>query len=289
MNSKKEKMNISKKNPQDAKKIFRKCGTCSQTFAHLLNREFGHPKEVEEHAIDPLAGGIMNLGHQCGMLWGSALAVGAESFRKNNDLDQAIAVAVTATQHIIESFLNRTNTVNCREITGYDLSSVLGLVKFGLKTMLKGIDNSPCFNLAEQWAPEAIQSASEGLSEQIDLSQQPVSCASEVAKKMGASDEEMVMVSGFAGGLGLSGNACGALSAAIWMKTLDWCRKNPGKTPPLFNNPNAKKLLKAFYEATDAEILCNKISGQRFKTIDDHTAFMKKGGCENLINVLAQS
>ena len=28
----------------------------------------------------------------------------------------------------------------------------------------------------------------------------------EVAKKMGASDEQMIMVAGFAGGLGLSGN-----------------------------------------------------------------------------------
>ncbi len=283
-------MNTTKTNHQDAKKVFRQCGTCSHTFAHLLNREFGHPKEVEERAIDPLAGGIMNLGHQCGMLWGSALAVGAESFRKHSDPDQAIAAAVTATQHVIDSFLNRTNTVNCREITGYDLSSVFGLVKYGLKTMLVGNNNSPCFNLAEQWAPEAIQSAKEGLSEeQIDLTQQPVSCASEVAKRMGASDEEMVMVSGFAGGLGLSGNACGALSAAIWMYTLSWCKENPGKTPPFFNNPIAKKIIKAFNEATDSEIICNKITGQRFKTINDHSEFIISGGCEKLINVLAQS
>ena len=47
---------------------------------------------------------------------------------------------------------------------------------------------------------------------QAALLQEPISCASEVAAKMGASDEEMVMVAGFAGGLGLSGNACGALA-----------------------------------------------------------------------------
>ena len=125
--------------------------------------------------------------------------------------------------------------------------------------------------------------------EKIDLTQQPVSCASEVAKKMGASDEEQVMVAGFAGGLGLSGNACGALSAAIWINTLSWCRKNPGKTPPFFNNPNAKRVLKAFYEVTDSEILCTKISGQHFKTVNDHSEFIKNGGCEKLIDALAQS
>lgn len=279
-----------RKKPQDAKKVFRKCGTCSQTFGNLLNHEFDHPKEVEERALDPLAGGIMNQGHQCGMLWGATLAVGAESFRRHDDTEKAIAVAITATQHILESFINRTNTVNCREIIGIDLSSAFGLMKFMLKITLKGMDNSHCFNLAEQWAPEAIQSATEGLAqEQIDLTQEPVSCASEVVKKMGASIEEMVMVAGFAGGLGLSGNACGALSATIWMKTLDWCRKNPGKTPPFFNNPDTKKLLKSFYEVTDSEILCNKISGQRFKTINDHTKFIKNRGCEKLIEFLAQS
>lgn len=283
-------METSKKTSQDAKKVFRQCGTCSQTFAHLLNREFDHPKETEERAIDPLAGGIMNLGHQCGMLWGSALAVGAEAFRRHEDPEQAIAVAVTATQQIIDSFLDETSTVNCREITGFNLNSYFGLAGFMLKTMLKGMDNSLCFNLAEKWAPEAIQTARESLSkEQIDLTRQPVSCASEVAKKMGASDEERVMVAGFAGGLGLSGNACGALSAAIWMKTLDWCKENPGKTPPYLNNPKAKKLLKAFYEVTDSEILCDKISGQRFKTVDDHSEFIKNGGCEELIKVLTES
>ncbi len=275
---------------QDTKEVFKKCGTCSQTFCHLLNREFGHPKEAAERALDPLAGGIMNQGHQCGMLWGAALAVGAESFRRNDDSTQAVAVAVTATQHLIESFLKRTNTVSCRAITGCDLNSFFGMAKFMLNITLKGMENSTCFNLAEQWAPEAIQSAIQGLSqEQTNLTQQPLSCASQVAKKMGASDEEMVMVAGFAGGLGLSGNACGALSAAIWMKTLAWCRANPGKNPPYFNNPNAKKILKAFNEETDAEILCSKISQQQFKTIDDHSEFIGNGGCEKLINVLAQT
>ena len=158
-------METSKKTRLDTKKVFRQCGTCSQTFAHLLNREFGHPKETEERAIDPLAGGIMNLGHQCGMLWGSALAVGADAYRRHDDPKQAIAAAITATQHIVDSFLSETSTVNCRKITGFNLNSFLGMAGFMVKTMIKGMDNSLCFNLAEKWAPEAIQAATKGLSE----------------------------------------------------------------------------------------------------------------------------
>jgi hypothetical protein len=274
--------------PQDTKEVFKKCGACSHTFFYILNREFGHLKEAEERASDPLAGGLM-LGQQCGMLWGSALAVGAESFRRNNDRGQAIAMAITATQNIEESFYKRAKSVNCRDITGCDISNKLGMAKYFVKIILKGgLKNSPCFNLAEEWAPEAIQSATAGLSQQqTDLAQQPVSCASEVAGKMGAGDEEMVTVAGLAGGIGLGGNGCGALGAAIWLNTLNWIKKHPGETPPSYNKSNTSKILKAFYSVTDSKILCNEISGQRFKTINDHTQFIKNGGCGKLINVLA--
>ena len=52
----------------DTKKLFRKLGSCSRTYFYILNREFGHTKEIEERAADPLAGGLMQTGHQCGML-----------------------------------------------------------------------------------------------------------------------------------------------------------------------------------------------------------------------------
>lgn len=155
--------------------------------------------------------------------------------------------------------------------------------------MAKGVNDSQCFNLAEDWAPEAIQAGTEGLAEKpIQLNHKPVSCASEVVRRMGGTDEELVMVAGFAGGLGLSGEACGALSAAIWMKTLKWCRANPGKTPPMFNNPIAKVTLKAFRAVTDSEMLCHKITGKHFETIDDHSEYINCGGCDKLMNVLVQ-
>lgn len=44
-----------------------------------------------------------------------------------------------------------------------------------------------------------------------------------------------------------------------------------------------------FYEATDYEMECNKICGRHFKTIDEHTEFIKNGGCDKLIEVLARS
>ncbi|MCD4814633.1 C-GCAxxG-C-C family protein [bacterium] len=279
------KMNNSKKTKRDTKKIFLKKGPCSSAFFYILNREFGYPMETEVRAAESLCGGIMQQGYQCGMLWGSALAVGAESFRRHDDRDQAIGIAVTATEHLLESFLKRAKSADCRDITSCNFSKklIFNIIKYFL--FGKAVT---CIKLADNWAPEAIQSATEGLScEQIDLPRLPISCASEVAKKMGASDEKVVTVAGFAGGIGLSGNACGALSAAIWMNTLNWCRKQTEKS--FYTNPNAKNILKAFYEVTDSEILCHKICGQHFKTIEDHTKFIKNGGCDKLINVLARA
>jgi len=281
-------MEPSKTSKNDAKKVFKELGTCSRTFFHLLNREFENTKETEERAADPLAGGIMQKGQQCGMLWGAALAVGAESYRRCNDRDQAIGLAIKATQHLTESFSKRTDTVNCRDITHCNLDSFFGMTKFMIKTTLKGMKNSTCFNLAEKWAPEAIESAKEGLTlQETKLPKKSISCASEVARKMGASDQEMVAVAGFSGGLGLSGNACGALSAAIWKNSLVWSRAHPGKSA--WSNPNAKNTLKEFNEETDSEMLCFKICGQRFETIEDHSAFIKNGGCSKLMNILSAS
>ncbi|NNC70734.1 MAG: C_GCAxxG_C_C family protein [Flavobacteriaceae bacterium] len=271
----------------DAKKVFRDCGTCSRTFAHLLNREFGHVKEDEERALNPLAGGIMNLGHQCGMLWGASLAIGAEAYRQHENLDDAIAVAVSATEQIVKSFEKRTNTIHCKEIIGYDLTSIIGMTKFMLKVTLQGMNNSHCFNLAEEWAPEAVEAAKNGLAKKnLGLNQKIICCASEVVRELGGSDEETIMAAGYSGGLGLSGHACGALSAAIWKNMLDWCIMHPTKNPPYYNNKTAKKLLKNFQKVTNGEMQCSKICNQKFKTIKVHSDYIKNGGCRKIVEVL---
>ena len=268
---------------RDTKRVFFKLGTCSRTFFYLLNREYGFPRENEERAADPLAGGILQQGYQCGMLWGASLAVGAESFRRCGDRDRGAALAIKATQHIMESFMKRAKSADCSDITNCDFSSKLSMTKYFFSGKFLS-----CFKLADKWAPDAIESASEGLSlEQSGLSLQPMSCSSEVVRRMGGHDEEMVMVSGFAGGLGLSGNGCGALSAAIWMNTLARVRGQNYKMS--FSDPRTEKILLAFYEATGYEMECSKICGRRFETMNDHTEFIKNGGCDKLIQVLADT
>ena len=281
-------MNNTTKVKLNPRNVFWKCGSCSNAMFYLINNEFDNPSEKEGKATDLLAGGIAQKGYQCGMLWGSSLAVGAESFHRYSDNSEAIASAITTSQHLVQSFEKRSKTVNCRDISRVDWENKLDFAIYMVKTVLQGFIYSPCFNLITKWTPEAIHAANKGLSEWTIHSKPCMSCATETVKKMGASDEEAVMVAGFAGGIGLSGNACGALSAAIWYKMLDWNKKNPGKTPSFFNNQDTKKIFRAFYIQTDSEMLCSKISGTQFKSIDEHSEFIRSGGCGKLINALAK-
>ncbi|MBG6133276.1 hypothetical protein IWQ47_004684 [Aquimarina sp. EL_43] len=258
-------------------------GTCGTAFCSLLNSEYGVPNEIAEIAASPFAGGLLNRGFQCGMIGGAVLAAGAESYRRNEDTGEAIAMAITATQHLMESFKKRTDTISCREITDMDLTGKLAPLKVLFTGKAFG-----CMKLAGRWAPEAIKSADEGLSdESVSFCPGSVSCASEVVRKMGATEEEMLMVAGYAGGLGLSGKECGALSAAIWYKMVAWIKKNPGKSPSSFDDLETKKMLRAFYVQTDSEVLCSKITNKEFKDIDDHSEYIKNGGCKKIIDALA--
>jgi len=266
-----------------AKRTFIRKGTCSRTFFYILDREFGFPMEEEEKAIDPLAGGILQQGYQCGMLWGASMAVGAEAHRRLLDPGQATGLSILATQHVLDSFVKRTESTDCEDITQCDFSSKKGLLKF----MLSGKFVS-CFKLAGKWAPEALDAAKEGLTGKgTDMPENSQSCASEVVRLMGGSAKEMMMVAGFAGGLGLSGSGCGALAAAVWKNALSYNRKYPGKSASF--EPGNDTTLMAFYEESDYEIQCEKICGRHFNSLKEHTEFIKQGGCQKLIRVLADT
>jgi hypothetical protein len=272
-----------KSKKSDTKRIFLKKGTCSRTFIYILNREFGHPNKEAEAAADPLCGGLAQEGYQCGMLWGAALGVGAESFRRNENEGNAIANAINATRIVLESFIQKAKSANCSVITNCDFNGAFALVKFLItgKPLL-------CFNLADKWAPEAIEATKQGLSSpQIDSTQTSLSCASEVVRKMGGSKEEIVMTAGFAGGLGLSGNACGALGAAIWYKTLLKVRE--GNYKYSLNDTSIEKIKDTFFQETNYKIECSKICGRQFNSVNEHTEFINGGGCRRIIDLLGSS
>ncbi|MFC2036339.1 C-GCAxxG-C-C family (seleno)protein, partial [Chloroflexota bacterium] len=87
----------------------------------IVDRSFDHPLKLEESATNPHAGGIMNQGYQCGMLWGAALAAGAQAYRLLGSGPQAETAAIIAAQRLVESFRARVKHINCLEIIELDM------------------------------------------------------------------------------------------------------------------------------------------------------------------------
>ncbi len=217
------------------------------------------------------------------MLWGSAMSMGTEAYRRKENQGEAIALAINATKHMIDSFLTKSVSTECEEITKTDFNSKLSLAKYMLTGKAFG-----CFNLAAKWAPEAIAAAHKGLALKLPTNaNKSKSCASEVIKKMGGTDEEVVMVAGFAGGIGLRGSGCGALGAAMWKITLESVKK--GEWKYTLNNPTFDKLIENFYDASDHKMECSEICGKKFSSVEDHTKYINGDGCKNIIEAVAQS
>jgi hypothetical protein len=84
------------------------------------------------------------------MLWGASMAVGTESFRRYDDQGQATAVTITATQHIMESFLITAKSVDCGEITETDFGNKWSFAKYMVTGKFYGCFNSQKNGLRKQ-------------------------------------------------------------------------------------------------------------------------------------------
>ena len=73
----------------------------------------------------------------------------------------------------------------------------------------------------------------------------------------------------------------------IWKTILELVRQEKWKAG--LSDPDSEEIIKRFYDVTDYKMECHEICEKRFNSIDEHTEFIKTGGCEKLINVLAQT
>lgn len=251
----------------------------------VVDRSFDNPLDIEERASIPLAGGIMQHGYQCGMVWGASLAAGARAYSLLGAGPQAETGAIIASQRIVESFRTQNGHIDCFDITGMNKkSTVMQLITHFL---IKG-GTIHCFRMAAGYAKAVYADINAALSgTPVEAPPAPVSCSAVLAKAMGASDMHAAMAAGFAGGIGLSGGACGALGAALWLIGMKSAGEGNGKVD--FKNPRALDAIGRFLKCTDYEFECSKIAGCTFKSIAEHAAYLRKGGCSKIIDVLTAS
>lgn len=256
---------------------------CSDTLFHVLSCAYEHPQPDEERGAQPFAGGIMQRGYQCGMIWGAALAAGAEAHRRLGDSPRAEAVAIAAAAKLLETFRAQNGATDCFDITEIDDdSSTLDMVAYFL---LKG-GVVRCFAGAARYASAAKEVIDAALAAPPeDAPTAPLSCAALLAGQMGASRLHEVMVAGFAGGIGLGGGGCGALAAAIWLTGVRALQGGAARVD--FQSPEGRAVTERFLASTGGEFECAAICGRTFANVEDHAAYLRGGGCAPLLQALA--
>ena len=190
--------------------------------------------------------------------------------------------ALLASQKLVETFRARAKEINCAEITELEWKRPSGgqVVKFLARGGPIG-----CFRLAADYAQIAFDTINNALDEQqLSTPAQPVSCTALLAQKMGVSEMHVVMAAGLAGGIGLSGGACGVLGAAIWLRGINTL-KNGGKLS--FDLNASSEEMERFLASADYEFECASIVGRKFEDVADHAQYVREGGCAKIISALA--
>lgn len=236
-----------------------------------------------------LAGGIMGNGYQCGMLWGAALAAGAQAYRLFGPGPQAETAAIMTTQRLVDSFRARNRYINCFDITEINMrsSAQRRILTQTLKFFLKG-GPIVCFSMSASYARVAFNEINSLSSEKnMEAPTGPISCSAMLAQRMGVSSMQAVMAAGLAGGIGLSGGACGALGAAIWITGMNRGEEEVETNAllPAWGDG----VIERFLETTDYEFECSKITGRKFASVEEHAGYVRQGGCSKIIEALAGS
>jgi len=91
-------------------------------------QEFGIKNEIIPRIATCFAGGIGNTGAVCGAVAGAVMAIGLKKER-GDTMEEALRTLAVA-QEFRRRFEAEMETINCRELTGADLSTPEGIEQF---------------------------------------------------------------------------------------------------------------------------------------------------------------
>ncbi len=282
-----------------AKYWWLRCVACSEASMTTQMRGFGINAPPYEQAIHPFSGGFMHQGHACGLLTGAVLAAGFAA-RSRFDHDRTrCGAALHAAIELAKAHPELAGSVDCREITEVSLTKLSGRVRY-----IQRGKGRMCGRLHLKWAPQAQQLIEQALLEFGE--RRPVgSCANcsvrtmrELESSVRLKAGDSVVVAGFAGGVGLLGNVCGALAAGVFaVSAEDQLRRDQmnrdsrirGSLEELTgaNYRGAATRLRLEFIGEFGSELCINIIGRRFQDAADHCAFVEQGGCENVTKFVA--
>ena len=285
----------------EAKNWWLRCISCSETSVTLVNRDAGVEAPLFEQALHLFSGGFMHQGQACGHLWGATLSAGLRATESFSGTDVRSAAALDATRRLIAALPEDGWAFTCWQNTGFDFTLLSGRLNY-----LKSEKPKACGRKALAWASKAnnvIDTAianfdSEAIA--IPCANCAVNCMSKVAPVTGLGNRDSSIVAGFAGGLGLTGNVCGALSVGVFALSVRYYRdRNPESRDPKFRAAVQELNLVPFglrklpyrllrdFTARFQTKSCEDIVGRVFDDIEDHSRFVANGGCQEVVQFVA--
>ena len=276
-----------------------RCVACSEASVTTQLHGFGIKEPAYEQALHSFSGGFMHLGHSCGLLTGAAVAAGFLARRRFDDNVTRSAAALYATIQLAKAYSELAGSVNCKDITEVSLTNLTGRLRYLQKGKAR-----ICGRLHLRWASQAHELIKKALTQ--FGAQQPArecaNCAVRAMKKVltpaGMKEEDAVLAAGLAGGVGLLGNVCGALAVGVFaLSVIHYLGKDSKKRDSRirgsleelagtrYRGPTTRLRL-AFLDRFGSD-LCGQIIHRHFKDIEDHSIFIKSGGCQEVIEFIA--
>lgn len=263
-------------------------------------RSVGVENEAFEQASHPLSGGFMHTGRACGLLTGAVLAAGVRARDRFDDDDTATAATLFTAVRLARTYPDLSGSENCREITGIDLTTLGGRLRY-----MRTGSGKRCGHLHLKWGSQANGLIEESFGE-FDDHGSATACANcavatlrKVARRIGIEERDAVLVAGLAGGVGLLGNVCGSLSAGVFGLSLSRYNDHAGQPRDSWLRGGLHELTGSSYDGEPTKVrlafidrfgsdLCLDIVGRRFTNGDDHSDFMTDDGCREVVNFVVQ-
>jgi hypothetical protein len=278
-----------------AKEWWLRCTACSEASFTTHNRCGGIEAPLEEESSHLLSGGMMHQGNACGLLSGAVLSAGLQAARRFDDDATRSAATLHAAVRLADAYPETSGAVDCRQITGQSVITLRQKARY-----LREGKGRQCGRLLMKWANRSETIIDEALIEfeGQDPSATCTNCAVETFERV-ASDDELARsgatyVAGLAGGVGLLGRSCAALTVGIIVLTLRHysslrSHQRDSQLLGLLHEAGLGRFRKrptAFFEEFKLELgsdQCREILGREFASPADHASFMASGGCRDVI------
>ncbi|MCX5803443.1 MAG: C-GCAxxG-C-C family protein [Proteobacteria bacterium] len=114
-------------NPERAVSCFKETFSCSQAILSTYGPELGLEKETALKVAGAFGGGMARMGEVCGAVTGAFIVIGLKHGKIKAEDEEAKEKTYLIVREFVERFKSRNGSIKCRELLGYDISTLGGI------------------------------------------------------------------------------------------------------------------------------------------------------------------